>query len=140
MSVSATYRLRRGHSSVSNLQGIVRRRLGQNPELHGMKSASKTSSGAIRSAAYATRSRIEGIGRGFFSAVLDLGTATRLAGNGRSALRPRACQSHRRPLSEGPRGLSACPRSPVRVATAVWIYTANTGHHELFCSLTYNIF
>ena len=76
-----------------------------------MKSAWRTSSGAILSAACTTRSRIEGIGRGFLSTVLDLSTATRLARSGRSALRPRVWQSHRPPLSEGLRGLSARPCS-----------------------------
>ena len=58
-------------------------RRGRNPKLHGRKSASKTGSSTIFTAACTMRSRTVGIDSGRRSAVPGFGMSTRRAGNGR---------------------------------------------------------
>jgi hypothetical protein len=61
-------------------------RLGRNPKLHGRKSASKTGSSTIFTAACTIRSRTAGIDNGLCSSVPGLGIYTRRAGSGRYRL------------------------------------------------------
>ena len=60
MSVSTTHRLPRAHSSMSTCKASCADSLGRNPKLHGRKSASKTGSSTIFTAACTIRSRTEG--------------------------------------------------------------------------------
>ena len=83
MSVSTTHRRPREHSSMSTCRASCADRPGRNPKLHGRKSASKTGSSTIFSAACTIRSRTAGIDSGLFSAVPGLGISTRRAGSGR---------------------------------------------------------
>ena len=68
---------------MSTCRASCAERLGRNPKLHGKKSASKTGSSTIFSAACTTRSRTAGIDNGLFSSVPGFGMNTRRAGSGR---------------------------------------------------------
>ena len=67
MSVSTTHRRPRQHSSMSTCRASCADRLGRNPKLHGRKSASKTGSSTIFTAACTIRSRTGGIDSGLCS-------------------------------------------------------------------------
>src|SRR6266581_846769 len=83
MSVSTTHRRPRQHSSMSTCRASCAGRLGRNPKLTGRKSASKTGSSTIFTAACTMRSRTGGIESGLCSLVPGLGMNTRRAGSGR---------------------------------------------------------
>jgi hypothetical protein len=83
MSVSTTHRRPRQHSSMSTCRASCADRLGRNPKLTGRKSASKTGSSTIFTAACTIRSRTGGIDSGLCSLVPGLGISTRRAGSGR---------------------------------------------------------
>jgi hypothetical protein len=82
-SVSTTHWFPRNDSSRSTCSPSCAERLGRNPNEHGKKSASKTGSSTIFTAACTTRSRTEGIDNGLRSSVPGFGMNTRRAGNGR---------------------------------------------------------
>ena len=67
MSVSTTHRRPRQHSSMSTCKASCAERPGRNPKLHGKKSASKTGSSTIFTAACTIRSRTGGIESGLCS-------------------------------------------------------------------------
>ena len=67
MSVSTTHRRPRQHSSMSTCKASCCDRPGRNPKLHGRKSASKTGSSTIFTAACTIRSRTGGIDSGLCS-------------------------------------------------------------------------
>ena len=83
MSVSTTHRRPRAHSSMSTCRASCCDRFGRNPKMHGAKSASKTGSSTIFTAACTIRSRTGGIESGRCSEVPGLGISTRRAGSGR---------------------------------------------------------
>ena len=84
MSVSTTHRRPRQHSSMSTCRASCADRLGRNPKLPGRKSASKTGSSTIFTAACTIRSRTEGIDSGLCSPAFPAwGYSTRRAGIGR---------------------------------------------------------
>ena len=68
---------------MSTCRASCAERPGRNPKLHGRKSASKTGSSTIFTAACTTRSRTAGIDSGLCSVVPGFGMNTRRAGNGR---------------------------------------------------------
>ena len=93
MSVSATHRRPRPHSSTSTCKASCADRFGRNPKLAGRKSASKTGSSTIFAAACTIRSRTGGIDSGRCSAVPGFGIITRRAGNGRYRFSPSSLAS-----------------------------------------------
>jgi hypothetical protein len=86
MSVPATRRRPRQHSSMSTCRASCAGRPGRNPKLHGRKPASKTGPGTILAAACTIRSRTAGIDSGLISSVPGLGISTRRAALGRYLL------------------------------------------------------
>ncbi len=82
MSVSTTQRFPAKDSSMSTCRASWADRLGLNPKLHGIMSASKTGSSTVFTAACTTRSRTAGIESGLISAWPGLGMYTRRAGSG----------------------------------------------------------
>jgi hypothetical protein len=86
MSASSTHRRPRQHSSMSTCKASCADRPGRNPKLHGRKSASKTGSSTIFTAACTIRSRTAGIDSGLISSVPGLGISTRRAAIGRYLL------------------------------------------------------
>ena len=77
MSVSTTQRRPCQDSSMSTCRASCAERLGRNPKLHGRKSASKTGSSTIFTAACTIRSRTAGIESGLCSVVPGFGMNTR---------------------------------------------------------------
>ena len=110
MSVSTTHRLPRQHSSMSTCRASCADRLGRNPKLTGRKSASKTGSSTIFSAACTIRSRTGGIdsGRCSLAGAPGLGMNTRRAGSGR--YRPSLSSLASSPSSRATPYSSTCAR------------------------------
>ena len=110
MSVSTTHRRPCQASSMRTCRASCADRLGRNPKLHGKKSASKTGSSTIFTAACTIRSRTAAIASGLRSVLPGLGISTCRAGNGRYG--PARSSAASSPTA-------GAPRTPLRSAKVV---------------------